>query len=278
MSHAKSNLFRSTSFNAEILEIPSLHPDSLSLLWSADVRLLVATPLVTPLTPDFLSLISHPSTLLTTQFTENDPRIIDHTLSTLICLQPEIIPSTGVYAVNPAKALSASDAFRRNSSTLNSVDTFQRDYLDSGISSIIEKVHSLLSMPRDVLEGKKSASILIGAIDACYESIRLAEKDISAALEQVNCIRLSADSIRGKAGLETTEGPYQLNVSDSVRKSTTQMSDVVRQISWWKLPLMVDDLSHTFIDIIQRTWCSDLVSRVGSLPALFRQSRILHRH
>lgn len=240
------------------------------------MRLLVATPLVTPLTPDFLSLISHPSTLLAVQFTENNPSIIHHTLSALTCLHPEILSSTGVYAVNPAKALSASDAFRHDLSTLSSVNTFQRNYLDSGVSSIIEKVHSLLSMPKDVLEEKKYASIVIGAIDACYESIRLTEKDISAALEQANCIQLSADSIRGKAGSETTKGPYHLNVSDSVRKSTTQMSDVVRKISWWKLPLMVDDLSHTFIDIIQRTWCSDLVSRVGSLPVLFRQSRILH--
>lgn len=257
----EANLSRLTYFNAEVLQIPSSHPDPLPLLWSADVKLLITTPYALPVSLEFLSLVSHPSTLLVIQYPNGDQGIIHYTLSSIAREHPEVISSVTAYAVYPLKASSASDAFRSNSSTVDSVDVFQRDYLESGISPVIQKVHSLLSSSNDKLEEGKPASTIIGAVDACYKSIQLSRSDVSAAQRQMNTLRLMVESARTDK-LKADEGLYPLDVPDSVRKSTQRMTRTLHQIPWWKLPFVVDDLGYILNTAIQHTWCADLIPHV----------------
>ncbi|GJJ06396.1 hypothetical protein Clacol_000587 [Clathrus columnatus] len=260
MSYLRLKLPRLIHFNAEILELPSQSPDFMPLLWSADVRLLVATPAVRPVSPELLSLISHPSTFLIIQYPPDNESIIEHTLVSLARKHPELIPKITVYPVYPHKALSASDTFRISTLTTNSVDAFQRDYIESGILPIIEKIQSLVSTPDDTLERKRSSSIVTGTIEACCESIRAFRGDVRTVQNQITRLRLEVESLRQKHELEVTKGLFRLDIPVSIRRSTLKMTGVLQSISWWKLPFMVDDLSAILNDNIRHNWCPDVIT------------------
>ena len=239
------------------------------MLYDADVQIMVTSPLASPLTFEYQSLLSKPGSFMVLDYPTFDAHIVDYTVSQLARLFPTISDTlkASMLHVSPSKALSALDLFREGTNSAKAVQTFQSDFLTSGVSKLSQSITDVLSSYQ---ESQKAQYVLMGALDACRNATQLGSHDVVKVQQCIDELRSHISCVEAASIQETLGGNDAPEVEDSVRRSTREMEAVMDAIPWWKLPSKVDDLSEVLFHAAERVWCRDLHSKARSnLPLCY---------
>ena len=247
------------------MEIPLGHPDAIPLLYDADVQILVTSPLASPLPLEFRSLLLKPGSFLVLEYPAHDQPIVKYTLSQLTQHFPTISETlkSKMLQVYPCRALSALDAFREGSNSLDAVQTFQNDFLGSGLTALSQSITGVLSSDREYQRAQYARSALTGALEACRIAAQLNSQDIASAQTFIEDLRSQISDVQTTSVQEVLGGNDAPEVGDSVERSTRDMRVVMDALPWWKLPFKIDDLSGVLCHAAERVWCRDLRAKAS---------------
>ncbi|KIJ49553.1 hypothetical protein M422DRAFT_225376 [Sphaerobolus stellatus SS14] len=266
--------------NAEIVEIPTNHPEAISLLHDADVRLIIGSPMSAPLPPSFYSLFSRPLSFLILQYPAMDQMVLNYTVSHLSCNNPSLaeLLRSGTSFVYTPKAVAALDIFRRDSTSLDAIQTFQHDFLASGISDLSGRIAKGLEIDGQKLKDQFAQGILAASIETCREATKESTSTAGIVQHYADSLRLEASNIYNTAFKETLGEGGETSITEAaMRKSTKEMEEFMATLPWWKLLVKIDDFGHLMTSASEQTWCKALQAQLdfqtGKL-ALIKSSQI----
>ncbi|KAF8578021.1 hypothetical protein K439DRAFT_511386 [Ramaria rubella] len=247
--------------DVDILEIPPQHPDTITLLYGADIQILITGPLASPLSLDYLNLLSSPSSFLLLQYPTHDERIVEYAVSQITRLLPSIHDTlkSRVLHVYPSKALSALDLFRQESSSVDAVQIFQQEFLASGVTALSQSLLTAISSKREIRIAHQAHLVLLGALAVCRSAAHLTSRETATVQKRVDDLRVQISEVQ-KASVRDILGGSE--VEHSIQMSTRELRTVMDAIPWWKLPFKIDDLNEVLFHSIERVWCRDLQAKL----------------
>lgn len=245
------------------MEIPLGHPDAVPLLYDADILILVTSPLTSPLSLEFQTLLSKPGSFLVIDYPIHDQLIMKYTMSRLT-QHFSTISEIKMLQVYPSRALSALDVFRKGSNSVDAVQTFQNDFIGSGLTSLSQSITRALSSDRECQKAQHAQFILSGALDACRVAAQLNLRDIAAVQQFIDDLRSQISDAQTTSIQEILGGNNAPEVGDSIARSRREMQMVMDAIPWWKLPFRVDDIGGVLIHAAERVWCRDLHAKASA--------------
>ena len=249
----------------DITEIPLGHPDTIPLLYDADVQIMVASPLASPLAPEFQSLLFETGSFLVVEYPTFDQVIVNRIVSQLtkhFSTIPDTLKSRILQAY-PSRALSALDLFREGTNSINAVQSFQNDFLSSGVARLSQSITKCLSSDWESQRAQQTRFVLTGALEACHNAINMKSHDTLEVQHFIDELRSQISDAQISSIQETLGGNNASDVGDSIQRSTGEMQALMDAISWWKLPLKIDDLSEVLFHTAERVWCRDLHAKAS---------------
>jgi hypothetical protein len=212
--YLKSTFLSSLSVPFQLSELrPSLYapsPDTLRVLYTADLPIIVVNPLTTPLasllptakqitsTVFPYPLPSHALLVIASPSPASTPDSLRIQLSTTLG-----IPSSNILFVDPFRAQAAAHAFRSTHPSALNVQRYHDDALGSGLSALRTKLSALLNTgapsPLDQLRARKAHAILQAAIGMMHREIALAEHDMLVATATARELRATVNGARAEA-------------------------------------------------------------------------------
>jgi hypothetical protein len=249
--------------DVDIIEIPAGHPDTIPLLYDTDIQIMVTSPRAAPLSLEYQSLLSRPGSFLVLDYPIFDGFVVNYTVSQLARLFPTVSNTlkTKIIQVYPPKALSALDFFRKEANSVEAIQTFQNDFLSSGVATLSQAIARVLSLDR---ASHRAQYVLTGALEACHNATQLGSHDVVKVQQCIDELRSRISGVETASMQETFGGNDAPKVGEYVRRSTREMQAVMDAIPWWKLPLKVDNLSEVLFHAVERVWCRDLHAKASS--------------
>jgi len=266
--------------NAEIVEIPGAHPDSTTLLYDADIQILVTSPLSNPIPRDIESLLARSGSFLILNYPTLDQRIADFTLSRLTSLSTALSGTLRHKLLHayPLQALSALDIFRQASNSAEAIQAFQDDFLGSGVTALSQSIARSLSLDEEARRGRHAQLVLTGALAACRDTVERMSRDAAAVQAHIEELQSRVDNAHNVSVQDVLGDTETSHVGEAIQRSMGEVRTTMDALQWWKLPFKVDDLGETLTRAVERAWCRDLEAKVPLLCMHCRVSQLTWNH
>ncbi|VDC06402.1 unnamed protein product [Peniophora sp. CBMAI 1063] len=251
--YLKSNFFASIPAPVQLTELrPTSHapsPDTLRLLYSADVPIVVVNPLTTPL--PFLSPLTDPFHSSENLFPFTLP---PHALVLVASASPASsseaaqerlgrslgVPASHILFVDPKRAESAAHALGSSTPTALNVQRYHDDSLGSGLSGLRQTLAKLLD-PTSKPRARQADALLRAALVTSQGELARATAEMSAALHTATELCQLASTARASADnlVLGTPSPSSGAGRDNVQAALVSADEIVRPVvnALWPQPL-----------------------------------------
>ena len=259
-----------------------LDQENLAHLFGADVPIIVANPLSETLDDalDHLRWIHHPNVIVVvnatvgTRTAERAGRSIAHKLGPAEGTAPRVV------FANIDQALHALDALQENPTSPSAIQDYQFSTSNSQISNLTDVLDSIInSQGVEDLRDRIAHSISSCAASDIGTSLEPIRDDISSAKALASSLRQQVRSegdyavkqLLGPATdyeslhtgtSELREGDYGL-VYDLHTKAGKSVHQTIVGLSWWKLPVVADEVSYRVNEAVERAYRGDVERHVS---------------
>lgn len=175
-----------------------------------------------------------------------------------------------VLFVDVDRALRAVDTLQKDPSSSTSIQAYQQDYLNSNFSEFISALEERVSMGPERLRKDARTAVVLQIV---YES----RKAIEESNLEIIRVRRILDDFRGelqlqgenehRAVLGAAEGNNSA-ITEAVGKAAKDITPVIAGLKWWKLPMIVDDITYTVSQAVEKAYTKQFANIV-SVPLFF---------
>ena len=263
----------------ELSSTPSDNLHTLPAFLTSDIPILLITPYLT--TNDTLSILSdifppNPNGLIIVNsglhITSETAKLLQKSLGEKFHYNP-----SRILFVDIDRALQGLDALRANPHSPMAINHYQDDFLGSNLQHIISVLEETIKLgPSALSAGARTAlasritSSCTSLLDAQYrtaDDIHLRLKTLQSSLaDEKN--RLSKE-VLGAAVEETEVGKLEMGEEEGhIVKGWEKAAKIVRpamdSLKWWKLPLVVDDVSARVNRTVEGACVKEFQNQVSS--------------
>lgn len=234
--------------------------------------LLLFDPIVTPfsdLAPRAKHLLNKPNTILVLtsgSISDLHCQSVSKTLSSLGCQPGHIL------FVNPRQALDAVDTLQANPTLPSAIDRYQRDSLDSRISTITTAINEILSAEspsRTSLMHLRRKSVLWqvqGSLSASFRSVEATKKDVELVAGRISDLSSEVQRIRDNARHDILGESGETNQTEgALSLGMKKMNALLGSLTFWKMIWRVDEIGSLVSAAVQAQWCKGLENQVRSV-------------
>ena len=204
---------------------------------------------------------------------------IKQTLSELFRCHPR-----RVLLVDIGRALQAIDTLRADPTSTSAITQFQSKFIESSINEVIQLLEETLSLGPTVLHANKDWAFATNLVE-------FDRRFLSSVREEGNIVRSNLIDLRSRifeAGEKSMKEIFETHmekerdvnrsvISSGIAKAAEDVKPTFDKLKWWKLPVVVDDVSSRVDYAVERAYVKEfehwLVFHTGRLSSL--QSAIL---
>jgi hypothetical protein len=242
-------------------------------LLEADVSIVVCNPLTADITTVIsLTLLQNPKTILV--LTCNPSSEVASVIKSKLqdaCKPPRLgkkYHGPHIVFADPLRAIAANAILRADSRSPSAIQIYQTNFVASGVSEVTEQLRQRLSDPNKSLEGVRSQSSLAvvhSAIATMASWLRRAQDEVEEVFSDIRKIHDLTEEANAKVQAEVFSSPGQKTniIAESFQISTKEVKKTLDRLTWWRLPLTVDDTCNLIESAVHRTFCLDLEKGVS---------------
>ncbi|EIN11668.1 hypothetical protein PUNSTDRAFT_124915 [Punctularia strigosozonata HHB-11173 SS5] len=266
------------SIPVEVSVLAKDDPLGATKLALADVPILVTNPLVTSISdvlndPDLQPMLQHQHAILVILGTVAKDELRDNITNRIT--SKTSVKKERILFVDPSRALAAVDALRSDPSSSLAVQRYQDDYIASHVSTVTDAVSRSLGSALEPaqtpsLRQLRARAVLAEAEDE-IRSVHAQCSELEGEVELV--IAKSQHDTLGSSDIEADEASRAWNpLMKTFKDGDTQLQELLRSITWWKLPVQSDGVATTVSLCFKRPWFREvekhLLLQTGRLSAI----------
>ncbi|CAA7261738.1 unnamed protein product [Cyclocybe aegerita] len=273
----------------EIIEHRASHESASALsdilarpeFYEADIPILVSNPLITPLSTILSAqLPSNAIVVLSSSTSQEDVnQIIQREQATASPSRHKpdkrTIQQPHFTAADPKRAARAICTLQGDPNTLSAIENFQYDYVGSRLSAITQTLKEKLDDPKaplNTVRAKLALARIHDTLSMTFTSIHQLRREVDQAfidssnlrerIEQLNA-RIEGDVFgRQEEGTGANAKEHGDEVGSAIKHAQKEMSQVMGQLTWWRMVSRVDEISSIVAAAVTMTWCHDLEKKL----------------
>lgn len=264
----------------ELSPHPSDSSHTLPAFLTSDIPILISSPFVAA--PDFLATLSsvlpanpHGIVLINSSLdTSSDPaKLIQSAQADLFHCDP-----SRVFFVDIDRALRGIEALRSNTHSPEAIKQYQDDFLGSNLPKVISTLEETVKLGPAVLRSDSRAALtsrLITSSSSLLSSYHSELDDVQRLVSSLRSLTLeekekSLKEVLGAASEETELGRLEFGEEDGViikgiERAAKDVKPALDSLTWWKLPLVVDDVSARMEQTAEGAYVKQFQNQVRSI-------------
>ncbi|KAJ3514118.1 hypothetical protein NLJ89_g2555 [Agrocybe chaxingu] len=249
--------------------------------YEADIPILVSNPLVTPLSAILSAqLPSNAIVVLSSSTSQEDvDQIIRREQATASPSRQKPDKRTSQQpqfnAADPKRAAKAICTLQEDPYTLSVIENFQYDYVGSRLSAVTETLKEKLDNPKaplNTVRAKLALARIHDALSMSFTSIQQRRREVDQAFIDSSTLRERIEELSARiegdvfgqqgegTGANTKE--HGDEVGEAVQHAQKEMSQVMGQLTWWRMVPRVDEISSIVAAAVTTAWCHDLEKKL----------------